>query len=284
MPDLLKSHTGPWRKLMGLGFHLFDLAAYEFLYRLSPARNLRFFNSGYLPLADDLLIEVAPKNEAPSAMMYHLVARTLIGKCDPEPTIILDVGCGQGGGILYLSRLFPSAQITGTDRNRSVVKLANKAFLNRVQLKAKVAIGTNLGFKDDSMDLVLSVGAPTYFGLKKFVAEAARVVSPGGTVAFSAGYRQGNHRQIETEIRTAAKKYGLDFLCYKNITPNTFASLRADIPRREKLLKRVPWPFRLYGNKWADLPGSAEYDEYETGKRADFAVVLKAPNPYADRF
>jgi SAM-dependent methyltransferase len=284
MPDLLKTKTGPWRRFMGFGFHLFDLAAYEFLYRLSPARNLQFFNGGYLPLAEDLLTEAVPENEAPSAMMYHLVARTLVGKFDPEPLKILDVGCGQGGGILYMSQLFPSAQITGTDRNRSAVKLANRAFSKQLRLKAEVATGTKLDFNDNSVDLVLSVGAPTYFGLTKYVKEAARIVTPGGTIAFSAGYRQGDHLQIEAEIQAAAINSGLDFVCYKNITPNTFASLQADIPRREKLLKRVPWPFRLYGNKWADLPGSAEYDEYETGKRADFAVVLKAPYPSAGRF
>lgn len=275
MPDLLKAKTDPWRRLLGLGFHIFDLAAYEFLYRLSPARNLQFFNGGYLPLAEDLLIDAEKTNEAPSAMMYHLVARDLVGKFDVEPATVLDVGCGQGGGILYLSKLFPSAQITGTDRNRSAVKLANASFMGRARLKAESATGTKLDFQDGSVDFVLSVGAPTYFGLDKFVDEAARIVSKGGIIAFSAGYRQGDHDQIKAEIQAAAKTTGLDFICYKNITPNTFASLRADIPRRERLLKRVPWPFRLYGAKWADLPGSAEYDEYETGKRADFAAVLK---------
>jgi hypothetical protein len=62
---------------------------------------------------------------------------------------------------------------------------------------------------------------------------------------------------------------------YSNITPHTFASLKADIPRREKALARVPWPFRLHGNRWADMPGTPEYNEYENGLRADFAAVLR---------
>ena len=275
MPDLLKAKPTPWRNALSLGFHLFDLAAYAFLYRLSPARRLRFFNGGYLPLAPDLLNTPETKTEAANAMMYHLVARTLVGNLVPAPETILDVGCGQGGGILYLGSLFPKARITGTDRNRAAVALANKAFQAQDRLSAVKATGTRLNFADESVDFVLSVGAPTYFGLAQYVREAARVVKDGGTVSFSAGYRQGDHRQIEDEIRKAAADSGLEFVCYKDITPNTFASLKADIPRRVALLRRVPWPFRLYGEKWADLPGSAEYEEYETGKRADFAAVLR---------
>ncbi len=277
MPDLLKVKTGRWRKLTGLGFHLFDLAAYEFLYRLSPARKLQFFNGGYLPLAGDLLKTPASENEAPNAMMYHLVARTLIGDIQPPPETVLDVGCGQGGGVLYLGLLFPKARIIGTDRNRTAVRLANRSFRSQDRLRAVAATGSRLDFASQSIDLILSVGAPTYFGLTQYISEAARVLKTGGTISFSAGYRQGDHHGIETEIRKAAEKSGLEFVCYKNITPNTFASLKADIPRRENLLKRVPWPFRLYGAKWADLPGSAEYEEYETGKRADFAAVLRKP-------
>ncbi len=44
-------------------------------------------------------------------------------------------------------------------------------------------------FADASFDLVISVGAPTYFGLTLFVTEAARVVTPGGIISLSGGYR-----------------------------------------------------------------------------------------------
>jgi len=279
MPDLIRVRKNPARRIGAWAFHLFDLAAYEFLYRLSPARKLKFFNGGYLPLAADMADMSGFPGEEPSVMMYHLVARTLPGDLNPPPAKILDVGCGQGGGLSYLSLLFPEAALTGTERNGTAARLARRLYAQNPKLRFVKATGDRIAFPDRSFDMVISVGAPTYFGLPRFVEQAGRVLAPGGVLSFSGGYRQGSHAEIERELRQSARDQGLEFLAYRDITPNTFQSLKADIPRRLALLKKVPWPFRLYGNKWADLPGSAEYEEYETGKRADFAALMrKAPD------
>ncbi len=264
--------------VMRPGRHLFDLAAYEFLYRLSPARSNKFFNGGYLPIASDFHHLPEFENEQHCAMMYHFVAQTNVADLKLRPRRVLDVGCGQGGGMYYLSALFPEAAFTGTDRNGTVVRLARRNNSMRSNVKVVKGSGSELRFQPNSFDLVLSVGAPTYFPLTKYIFEAANVVAPGGTISFSAGYRQNEHHLVEAEVKQAAKENGLEFVRYTDITPNTFASHKADIPRRIELVNRVPWPFRLYGHKWADLPGSPEYQEYEEGSRTDFAVVLRSPS------
>lgn len=256
--------------------HLFDLAAYEFLYRLSPARSNKFFNGGFLPLAPDFRALPEFEDEQHCAMMYHFVAQTHVEDLNLQPQNVLDVGCGQGGGMYYMTALFPDANFTGTDRNATVVRLARRNLAERQNVKLARGSGTELNFPAKSFDLVLSVGAPTYFPLTKYISEAARILAPGGTISFSAGYRQHEHHLIEAEVKQSALENNLEFVRYTDITPNTFASLKADIPRRVELVNRVPWPFRLYGHKWADLPGSVEYQEYEEGSRADFAVVLQS--------
>ena len=208
-------------------------------------------------------------------MMYHLLLSTLISDLSPRPEVILDVGCGQGGGLLYAHALFPDAALLGTDRNGTVTRKAARALANVPDSRLVKGGGDAIHFPDSSADLVISVGAPTYFGLGRYVGEAARVRRAGGIIAFSGGYRQGDHAEIETELRLAARRHGLGFHRYCNITPHTFAALTDDIPRREAELSRVPWPFRAYGRKWADMPGSAEYEEYATGRRADFACILR---------
>ena len=105
-------------------------------------------------------------------------------------------------------------------------------------------------------------------------ARSAKVLSPNGVVSISGGYRHGSHHVIEEELRQAAAAYGLSLARYRDITPHTFAALQADIPRREAAVNRTPWPFRAYGRRWADLPGSPEYEEYCNGQRTDFAAVL----------
>jgi len=274
LPDLLRVKDRLFKRIFDMGFHLFDLAAYEFLYRFSPVSKNLFFNGGYLPLDDDLLRIPEIAEEEPCAMMYHFICRPFFKDRATLPARILDVGCGQGGGPYYLSHLFKDTMVIGTERNASAVRLAQKRLANIDNAYVQKATGNKLNFPDASFDAVLSVGAPTYFGLTTFIEEAERITKSNGIISFSAGYRQGDHKQIKSEIQTACGS-NLELVQYINITPNTFASLKADIPRRIELLKKVPWPFNLYGHKWADMPGSAEYNEYESGLRADFAVVLR---------
>jgi SAM-dependent methyltransferase len=277
MPDLVRIRQSTAPAPVRLALYLFDLAAYEVLYRFSPVRRKRFFNGGYLPLATDLYHLPQLAGEDPAAMMYHLLLRTMVADLSPDPATILDVGCGQGGGLIYAHAVFPNARLLGTDRNGTVTRMARRALAPTECATFAKGGGDSIAFPDHAADFVVSVGAPTYFGLPRYVAEAARVCRPGGTIAFSGGYRQGDHAVIETELRTAARANGLIFHRYANITPNTFAALQADIPHRAAELARVPWPFRAYGWKWADMPGSAEYEEYATGRRADFACVLSKP-------
>lgn len=277
MPDLVRIRHTTLPALGRLAFHLFDIAAYEVLYRFSPVARKRFFNGGYLPLSPNLHRLPDLAGEDASAMMYHLLLADLIADHTPDPADILDVGCGQGGGLLYAHALFPKARLIGTDRNGTVTRKAARLLAAIPGTRVIKGRGTRINLPDACADIVLSVGAPTYFGLPTYVAEAARCARPGGIIAFSAGYRQGDHSAIETELRAAARALGLTFHLYRNITPNTFAALEADIPRRAAELARVPWPFRAYGWKWADMPGSAEYEEYRTGRRADFACILQRP-------
>jgi SAM-dependent methyltransferase len=260
-----------------MAFWLFDLTAYEVLYLLSPARRHWFFNGGYLPIDPDYVVHPEFREEHHSAMMYHQAGHSQITAFALTPRDILDVGCGQGGGIVYLSRLYPGARLTGTERSRAAVALARKRTAPFVAADIRLGGSTEFGFPDACFDLVISVGAPTYFGLARFVQEAGRVLRPGGIISLSGGYRQGDHRAIKRELNNAAATAGLDFLSYRDITPHTFASLKADIPRRKAEIAKVPWPFRLYATRWADMPGSPEYEEYEAGLRADFAAVLRKP-------
>ncbi len=274
MPDLVRIRQSSAPAPVRLALHLFDLAAYEVLYRFSPVRRKRFFNGGYLPLSPDLCALPELAGEDAAAMMYHLLLRDMVSDLSPSPGTILDVGCGQGGGLLYAHRLYPEARLLGTDRNGTVTRMARRLLAATGRATLVKGGGDAIAFPDAAADFVVSVGAPTYFGLPRYVAEAARVCRPGGIIAFSGGYRQGDHAVIEAELRAAAAAEGLMFHSYANITPHTFSALQADIPRRAAELARVPWPFRAYGWKWADMPGSAEYEEYATGRRADFACVL----------
>lgn len=272
MPDFLRWIRNRRNLLSELGFDVFDRIAYEFLYLVSPSRSDLFFNGGYLPFDRDFRTGLVSASEAHCAMMYHFVAKTHVGQSDDPPAHVLDVGCGQGGGMLYLAHLFPKARVVGTDRSLAAVQRARQTLKGCEQTE----VIWQSGFCPGPFDLVVGVGTPTYIGLPQFLEQCARVLSPGGIVSISGGYRKGSHDAVRHRLRHGANLVGLTLESYRDITPNTYAALEADIPRREAALERVPWPFRGFGRRWADLPGSKEYDEYRAGSRVDFAAVLRS--------
>jgi SAM-dependent methyltransferase len=254
----------------------FQEAIYFALYRLSPARHQNFFNSGFSP-ADEALSGLPPFDQEPlQATLYDQVLWTLTrdaGKRDWSD--ILDIGCGLGGGMRVAARRFPSARITGVDVNGSAVKVCQKRLQAFPNLTIKQGNARALSFADASFDMIFSVGAASYVGMPAFMAEAARVLRPGGTLSFSVGYTD---KAFASQIRVAnalARENGLRVQQVVDITENVFAAIAEDVPRRLTLIDRVPAPLRGYAMDWADMPGTMRYQEYADGRRLDYAVVCE---------
>lgn len=99
-----------------------------------------------------------------------------------DPERILQVECGEGDGVLFLAREFPSARVRGADRSEEAIRAA----ATRVGLdpEGRVAFkqGTprSLPFPDDHFDLLAAVDAYPAVG------EATRVLRPGGFLVLAA--------------------------------------------------------------------------------------------------
>jgi ubiquinone/menaquinone biosynthesis C-methylase UbiE len=115
----------------------------------------------------------------PSPLLTPLAAAVLhVG--DPER--ILQVECGEGDGVLFLAREFPSARIRGIDRSEEAIRHAG----GRIGLdpEGRVAFKPgsprSLPFPDDQFDLLAAID------VRPAAAEAARVLRPGGFLALAA--------------------------------------------------------------------------------------------------
>jgi 2-polyprenyl-3-methyl-5-hydroxy-6-metoxy-1,4-benzoquinol methylase len=69
---------------------------------------------------------------------YHFL-KDLLPK--DEPFTLLDLGCGRGAGVGYLSEIFPKAKITGLDFSQTGIETARKKYHGN----------NNLGFKCDDV-------------------------------------------------------------------------------------------------------------------------------------
>jgi ubiquinone/menaquinone biosynthesis C-methylase UbiE len=99
-----------------------------------------------------------------------------------DARVILDVGCGIGAGTRRVAEQFPQALVIGA--NISAWQLA-AAQLRGVT--APVAVdATQLALRSGSVDAVLAVESAQHFNTRAtFLAEAQRVLRPGGVLAIA---------------------------------------------------------------------------------------------------
>jgi ubiquinone/menaquinone biosynthesis C-methylase UbiE len=102
------------------------------------------------------------------------------------PERILQVECGEGEGVLFLAREFPSARVRGVDRSDEAVRAATaKVGLDpEGRLAFKQGAPRSLPFPADHFDLVAALDA------RPAAAEAARVLRPGGFLALAASDKE----------------------------------------------------------------------------------------------
>jgi ubiquinone/menaquinone biosynthesis C-methylase UbiE len=100
----------------------------------------------------------------------------------------LDVATGPGTAAILLGDRFPDARVTGVDISHEMVGLARVRAdsMRRRNVEFLVGSATGLPFEDASFDLVVCTNAIYYMpDFPRAVAEWARVLRPGGRLAFS---------------------------------------------------------------------------------------------------
>jgi 23S rRNA (guanine745-N1)-methyltransferase len=109
-----------------------------------------------------------------SDSLVDLAAAVL--QVDRRPERVLEIGCGEGDGTLFLAREFPTARVRGLDRSERTIR----AVVNRIGLDPegrvafKAGSPSSLPYPDDFYDLVVQSRG------RLRPKELRRVLRPGG--------------------------------------------------------------------------------------------------------
>lgn len=100
---------------------------------------------------------------------------------------LLDVGCGFGGTIASLNEHLDGAVLTGLNLDPRQLAFAARAVQPRPGNKTAWVHGDAcaLPFADESFDRIFAVECVVHFSRRRFLAEAARVLVPGGRLVIS---------------------------------------------------------------------------------------------------
>ncbi|WCM26971.1 methyltransferase domain-containing protein [Sphingomonas sp. QA11] len=118
----------------------------------------------------------ANQSEASEALVEQV-----IGLLRRRQGMVLDVGCGLGGGTHHLGRYYPAGNIHAINISASQLEVARR---HAPGSHFHLMPAEHLSFGDATFDAVVSVEAALHFqGRREFLAEARRVLKPGGEIA-----------------------------------------------------------------------------------------------------
>lgn len=203
--------------------------------------------------------------------MREITATLLDPFLPPRDRAILDVGCGTGGNLEWLTRYAGGGRVAGVD----LISTALKFCRERNHARLVQASATDLPFADESFDLVTSfdvlVQIPGLGSDERAMREMFRVLKPGG-LAFVRGaafdwMKSGHDRALNTqrryslgEMREKLKHAGFEVLreTYANSLLFPIAAIRRLLLKRlgladqgsdvKPLPKRLQWLNRLLTN------------------------------------
>ena len=118
-------------------------------------------------------------SDEPNRLYINLYHRTAT-QADLSGKRVLEVSCGHGGGASYLVRTLHPSSYTGLDLNPNGIAFCQRTH-NLPGLDFVHGNAEDLPFDDQSFDAVINVEAShLYPRFPRFLAEVARVLSPGG--------------------------------------------------------------------------------------------------------
>ncbi|WP_417208451.1 class I SAM-dependent methyltransferase [Antarctobacter sp.] len=101
----------------------------------------------------------------------------------PDGGLIVDIGCGTGGVTRRIADRFGQAPVLGIERSHALTDKARALVGDRANLEFRLGDGEALGLADASTDIaILHTVLSHVADPAPLVAEAARILRPGGTL------------------------------------------------------------------------------------------------------
>lgn len=139
---------------------------------------------------------------------HRLFCRTALPDI-PEATRVVDIGCGFGKSTRPLVARYPGAEVVGLDLSVPNLRLARaEAEAEKAPVRFRQALGARTGLEPGTADLVtgtMVLHEMPRQEIEATLAEAARLLKPGGVIRFLEFWPTGDHLRDATVYEHAER-------------------------------------------------------------------------------
>uniref|UniRef100_A0A8R1TTH4 Methyltransf_11 domain-containing protein n=1 Tax=Onchocerca volvulus TaxID=6282 RepID=A0A8R1TTH4_ONCVO len=238
-----------------LYYFLFDrLILYPLLSLLHDKFNIRFMNLGYQCKEDEDFPVLNKMSEMDNCCKANITLyEKALSLCPKYPNFdglrLLEVGCGQGGGIEWILRAHSFADVNGVD-----LVTVNSCFGKIIKGNAE-----KLPFINDSFDVIINIESSHLYGnCRQFFLECSRVLCENGFLCW-ADLRYTH--QFETTM-IEAQRSCLHLITMEDITEQVLQGIESTTARYDAMLQNAPYFIRYFQNSIRTTycaPGTRSY-------------------------
>ena len=227
-----------------------------------------FMNFGYFDTGQFIKLDAHDESNRYSVQLYHHLASTVnITNKD-----IIEIGCGRGGGLGYITRCFSPASARGIDLDKWAITFCNRHYAVK-ELSFLQGDAQDLPLDNGSCDVVINVeSSHRYPDMNLFLKEIYRILRPDGYLLF-ADFRYDYEIPI---LQKQLLSSGMTIVKEEFITQPVVNALKLDNERKRKLVKKLtPVFLHKVALNFAGTIGSETYNRFVSGEYVYFSYILE---------
>ncbi len=241
---------------------------YWYVNKVDKNADILFMNYGFSDKDQGIPLDEQDEPNRYSIQLYHhLVCTAEIKNKD-----IVEIGCGRGGGLFYITKNLSPASAKGVELDKQAVSFCNRHY-SLDGLMFLNGDAQNLSLENNSCDVVINVeSSHRYPDMKAFLGEVSRILRPDGYFLFTDFRSDYEIEDMKKELELS----GMSVLKERLINKEVVAALELDDERKRKLVKKlIPKILHKTALNFAGTIGSETYNRFLSHKYIYFSYILK---------
>lgn len=241
---------------------------YWYVSKVDKNAEVLFMNYGFAEDGKNVTLDDQNEPNRYSIQLYnHLACETEIKDKD-----IVEIGCGRGGGLSYITNSYAPASAIGIDLNDRAISFCKDHYKQK-ELTFLQGDAQNLNLENSNYDVVMNVeSSHRYPDMMAFLKEVSRVLRPGGHFLYTDFRYDYEMEDLKKELELS----GLTVVKERMITKEVVKALELDDKRRRDLIKKLTPKFlHKIALNFAGTIGSETYNQFASEKYIYYSYVLK---------